>query len=663
MSGTNGEQGKERLVVASVFVVSLVGSIAAHRPSRYYFFGDSWGVLHELLMDWKNILHPHNESFMPLFKAFYLFEYRLFGANHFLYSIAGFALYAANATLVYLFGRRLSLRPWPAVAAGVIFTFSWVHFDVPAWSFEQCFSLSTLFLLMAVVFFYENPTRTKTLVWVGVLSLAAYWSAPIALALPLILFVCFFLWLANHPEPVGRAQVFKTLLAIGLPFTVYLASLRATMTFASVLAINKAHLSLYNLPTVIDLTLFSVTQGLLLRNLTFPITPPLASGPVIILLVFLFLGFCYRLLISEVQRRAFWFLACFPLLSLFVVCWGRMQWGPVHLLSHRYQYLPMTAFALLIGLCGQALRSRLRERRTQLWFTTATLVLLAYYLVFHIHMIRRVNPIAYWGVRAKEFLRLARQATYPNSVPPGGAVLGPELVVPDYVHAPGPFPLWKVFQVLEGNTRTVVPVAGYLRGQDATLVGNLVRNGGFEEPLAGSAWASTGGTTRKRTETAAHAGRFGAEVKLPGTGSALSQDAIQNCPSVFSGRIFTFSVQAKTKSAEVLQASILFKDRGGNVLGEFQSSRHPGGDTWSPLVVSGLSPENTCIVSVSVENAGTTEISALLDDAIVLAHPAALDREGKLVVERREEIGPLYSGQWASQLGGEVTGAEKKHGK
>lgn len=663
MAEASNEQRRMGLIPAVVFVVSFVGCLYVHRPSRYYFFGDSWGALYGLLVDWKNVLQPHNEHLMPLFKALYLLEYKLFGANHLLYMVVGFALHAANATLVYLLGRRLSLRSWPSAAAALVFAFSWVHWEVTGWSFEQCFMLSTLFMLIAVILFCENPHRDRTLVWVGILSLAAYWSAPVSLALLPILFACYVLWLASRSEPVGRAQVLKAFLAMGLPFVVYLASLRATMSFSTVLAMNKTHLSLFNLPTVIDLTLFSAAYGLVLPTLTFINPQSLASAPLILLLVLLLLVLSYRRLESELQHRAFWFLLCFLLLPLVVVSLGRIQWGPAHMLSSHYQYLPLVGFALLLGLCGQALREALQRKQLQVWFNVAAVVLLAYYVDYHVHLIRRVNPAAYRGVQAQQFLQTARRATYPSSVPAGGAVLGPEFSVPDFVYAPGSIPLWAVFQVLDGNRRTVVPVGDYLRSQDATLAGNLVRNGGFEDPGLERAWASSGGARFKRSGSTAHAGRSSAEVILPVSGSALAQDVVRSCPTPLSGMILTFSVQAKTMRTEALQASILFKDRKNNVVGEFRSSRHPGGDKWSPLVVSGLAPENTCIVAVSLVNASSAELAGLVDDAVLLAHPAALDREGKLLSPTLEAIVPSRGGQVAHRVSVQAAEGRSSHGK
>lgn len=663
MAEASNEQRRMGLIPVVVFVVTFVGCLYVHRPSRYYFFGDSWGALYGLLVDWKNVLQPHNEHLMPVFKGLYLLEYKLFGANHFLYMMVGFALHAANATLVYLLGRRLSLRPWPSVAAAIIFAFSWVHWEVTGWSFEQCFMLSTLFMLIVVILFCENPHRNRTLLWVGILSLAAYWSAAVSLALLPILFAFYVLWLASRSEPVERAQVLKTFLAMGLPFVVYLASLRATMSFSTVLAMNKTHLSLFNLPTVIDLTLFSAAYGLVLPTLTFINPQSLASAPLILLLVLLFLVLSYRRLEPELQHRAFRFLLCFLLLPLVVVSLGRIQWGPAHMLSSHYQYLPLVGFALLVALCGQALRDTLQQQRTQIWFNVAAVVLLAYYVDYHVHLIRRVNPAAYRGMQTQYFLQTARRATYPSSVPAGGAVLGPELSVPDFVHAPGSFPLWQVFQILDGNRRSVVPVGDYLRSQDATLAGNLIRNGGFEEPSQVSSWKGDGGARLERTDSAAHAGRYSAAIISPGNGSALSQDVIQSCPAPLSGKILTFSVQAKTQRAEALQASLIFKDRGNNVVGESRSRWHPGGDEWSPLVVSGLAPENTCIVAVSVVNPTSAEITGLVDDAILLAHPAALDREGKLLSPTLEAIVPSRSGQAPPRVNVQAVEGRSSHGK
>lgn len=618
---------------------TFLSSLWIHEPSRFYFFGDSWDVLHQILTNWTAIFRPHNEHLMPLFKAFLALEYKLFGAYHLAYMVVGFALHAANATLVFVLGRRLSLRPGPAVAAALLFAFSSVHWEVTGWSFEQCFMLGTLFMLLGLYLFWERPHQTRKQVWIMILSLAALWSAPISVAFPAILTVCYLSWLASCAERVKKSQVVWTFLAMWAPAIVYLTSLLAATTLTDVLDRHNTSLTAYNLPQMVDFTLFGAAYGLILPTLTFLGAPSLASASVILVLLGLLITLCYRGLVSNHQRRAFWFLLCFLLVPFLAISVARIQFGPGQALSPRYQYLPAVALSLLIALCWQALTKLIGEKGVRFWLTAVGVALLAYFGVFHGHAVRRNNPGADRGLQTQYFLQIAKRATYPTATSQADAsrTIGPELAVPAYVSAPGYFPLWKVFQVLEGNTQTIVPIGDYLRDKDASFAASLIRNGGFENSLADSPWKTYGGARSEQNRFASRTGNFGVETVLPRSG-AFSQDVITSCPVTISGRILTFSVQARTNRPGALAARIIFKNYENTILETYHSLTHPGDDQWHQVLVSGLSPEETCIVGVDVTNESSSELTAMLDDALLVAHPGTVDDKGKVRFQTIEQI-------------------------
>ena len=296
----------------------------------------------------------------------------------------------------------------------------------------------------------------------------------------------------------------------------------------------------------------------------------------------------------------------------------------------------MIPFALLVALCWQTIRNALKQKQIRRLFNTGGIVLLAYYLAFHGQVIRKFNPGADRGIRTQQFLQIAKQATYPGTIQAGEAILGPELAVPAYVSAPGYFPLWKVFQVLEGNTQTIVPIGDYLRDKDASFAASLIRNGGFENSLADSPWKTYGGARSEQNRFASRTGNFGVETVLPRSG-AFSQDVITSCPVTISGRILTFSVQARTNRPGALAARIIFKNYENTILETYHSLTHPGDDQWHQVLVSGLSPEGTCIVGVDVTNESSSELTAMLDDAILVVHPGTVDPDGNLAFQKLDE--------------------------
>ncbi len=636
---TLSELRQERSVIrteAILFLGVFLGSIWIHQPSRYYFFGDSWGVLSELLTTQKSILWAQNEHFIPLFKALYFLQYKLFGGHHLGFVLVLFALHAGVAVMVYRLGVHLSLQHRLSVVAALMFAFSSVHWEVTGWSFEQQFVLGTLLMLAAMDVFLANPRGTPTLLWVAVLSLAAYLAGgAIALSLPLVLTSHCLLRISYRREIEGRKLV-ENLLAFWLPATAYFICAKAAAVLKPGTLAPIPHLSLSHMPAFLDYTLFGTMYGVVLAGLTFLQAQTFNSATVILVLLAALVSFCYRNLSSN-QRFSFWFLVVFLFTPLLVIGLGRLPLGPLSALSSRYSYIPTVPFALLLVLCWEALRSQQTQRGNEAWWRGLGVLLLGYYFVFHCAALRRHNPAADRGLRAQQFMTVAKRATYPGTAQGGAVVLGPELQVPEYVFAPGRYLLWEAFQVLEGNTHKVVPVADYLRNQDASFTANLTKDGDFETLESAAPWKTYGAARFERSQAAARTGSFGAKVTL-GTAGAFAQDAIKTCPAPLPPTIFTFSIQGKSNRTGALVARIISKDSHGTILEAGQSLPHAGDNQWHQLVVSALSPPGTCVVGVDVTNSSPAEIEAALDDAILVAHPGTLSSDGKVSFRSREEI-------------------------
>jgi hypothetical protein len=634
---------KHRGIEIGLFLGVFLGSIWIHEPSRYYFFGDSWDVLYALLTNWKSILWLQNEHFIPLFKAFYLLEYKLFGHHHLGYMLVLFAMHAGIAVLVYRLGIHLSLRPWLASIAVMIFAFSSVHWEATGWSFEQQFILGTLLMLGAIDVFLGHPRRRNTLVAVALLSLAGWLAGgPIALCLPIVITAYCLLQVLYRRESTNQ-QLGKTLVALWLPAVAYLVCAKVVGVPAPGAPSLVPHLHLRDAPAFLDYTLFGTIYGVVLNGLTFLQAQNLSSAVVILIALAGLVGLCYRNMPSD-RRSSFWFLVVFLFAPLLVTSLGRIQYGTLQALSSRYTYLPTVPFALLLVICWEGLRSQQARKGREVWWSGLGFLLLGYYFVFHFAIIRKQNPAADRGERAQQFLAIARRATYPESVQSGAAVLGPELLVPDYVCAPGPFLLWKAFQVLDGDTRKIAPVSGYLKNEDASFAANLVHRGDFEAPESLDSWITYGAAKFEISRTAAHGGTFGVKVTLA-PAAAFSYDAIEACPARIPQTIFTFSIQAKSDRDAALVARIVSKDAQGEILGASQSVPNVGDSQWHPLVTSALTPPGTCVVGVDVVSTGPTEIESALDDAILVAHPGIVAPDGKVFFRGRDTILSTASGR------------------
>jgi hypothetical protein len=629
---------------ALVFAGSFLFSLWVFRPGQYYFYGDSWGCLWSLLKDWKNIFQLHGEHFMPFFKAFYLVEYKLFGSHHLPYMVVVLALHAGIATLVFLLGRRFEMSNWLSLAAAMVFAFSSVHWQVTGWSFQQTFQLSMLFSLGALYVLLPNPHEKGRVTWLIVLSVVAYWFGPLAIALPLSLSVYYLLWVHNNSQPVPNTRVLWTLAAVWLPSFVYLLSLRAVSTFTNVLAIHHSHLALHSIPSMIDFTLYGASYGLVLPTLTFANAASVSSATLILILLVLLGTVCYRALSRGRERSYFWLLVLLILSPFFAASVIRLEaFGVQGGTASRYQYFPSAPLGLLIVLCWHALAKTIVNRAGQVWFRGLGIVSLVYFLLFHIPRIRNpeTNPAMAQGIRARDFLALAKRCAYLNTTPAELSVLVPEITVPEFLDAGPPTewhpPFWMIFQVLEVNTQGFLPVADALGRLDASFHDNLVHDGGFESPDTANSWRTYGNAKFELAHRAALKGSYGVEAML-GQGSAFSQDVVRSCPKPMPRTIFTYSVQAKTDQEGSLIARLIFKDANNRILENAPSLPHPGGGQWRQLIISGLSREGTCTVGVDVVNAGPSQLATTVDEFILVAHPGTVDRSGSVVFRTLDEV-------------------------
>jgi hypothetical protein len=195
-----------------------------------------------------------------------------------------------------------------------------------------------------------------------------------------------------------------------------------------------------------------------------------------------------------------------------------------------------------------------------------------------------------------------------------------------------------ILQVIEGNTQTVVPVEKYLSKEDELMQFNLIRNGGFEEPLGVGDWRSYGGAQFSRDTSAKRRGEYGVSISFPVSGSVFSGDVVHNCSPNVVGKVFTFAVQAKTHVPAALVARTLFKAADGTILALYGSEPHSGDDQWHQLVTGGLSPPGTCTVGVDLIDEGQVALTAMIDDSLLLLHPGILSADGVPSFQRPQEV-------------------------
>jgi hypothetical protein len=609
----------------------FAGTIWIQKPSRFSFFGDSWDVLYLLLVDPRTIWQPHNEHFIPLFKIFYFLQYRLFGAHHLGYMLVLYLLHSLCAVFVYRIGRAMPLSYWSSIAAALIFSFNSVFWEVMGWSFEQAFALGVVFVLATLDTFLRGAPSKGSLACVSILSLVGYWAGgPIGLVLPVALTAYWFIRFLNEPNAV-KGSVLRVLTALWLPVVLYYITLRIALKYVSQLPLHpisypQIHLDWLDLPLMLDFSLFGTVWGLVLPTLTFIYSQTLKSVPVILILLAIGTVISYRKL-SQGERLSFWLLIWIVVGAYMVISLGRLSFGIEGAASSRYQYLSAAPFALLLVLCWSGLQRQVTVTPTPVWWHLLSFSFLLYFLAFHANAARVGNADADRGQKAQDFLAAVIKPSFPARTQKGESVLGAAFPVPPYI-TPVWRPLWKILQVMEGNTQGVVPVEKYLTNEDALMKFNLIHNSGFEEPLGIRDWQSFAGAQFSRDAGAKRHGEYGVSLSLPGPGSAFSNDIVHDCSPNVAGKVFTFAVQAKTQVPSALIARTVFKAADGKILAAFGSEAHPGDAQWHQLVTGGLSPPGTCTVGVDLSDDGQVSLTAMIDDSFLLLHPGIVSADG-----------------------------------
>jgi hypothetical protein len=613
-----------------LFFGIFAGTTWVQQPSRFSFFGDSWDVLYLLLVDHRTILQPHNEHFIPLFNILYFAQYKLFGAHHLGYMLVLYLLHALAAVFVYRIGRQIQLPYWSSIIAALLFSFSSVSWEVLGWSFEQQFGYGVVFLLASLDTFLRGAPRKRSLLYVFLLSLVGYWAGgPIGIVLPMALTAYWLVRYVNERDAL-KGTVVRVLAALWSPLLLYYVTLRIGVSYTSDLPVNpivypEFHLNLLDIPGMLDFSIFGTVWGLVLPTLTFIHSQTMKSAPVIFVLLAMAAMISYRRF-SEGERLSFWLMIWNIVGAYLVISLGRLTFGVETAGSSRYQYLSTAPFALLLVLCWSSLQRGLASNPAPLWWYVLSFAFLAYFMVFHAERTRVDNPAADRGVNVQEFLAAATKASFPATEQKGTSVLGAAFAVPNYFTAIRR-PFWMILQVIDGNTRRVVPEEKYLTDEGKLEQFNLIGNGGFEQPL-GSEWRSFAGAEFSRDATARHHGDYGVNISLPAPGSAFSRDVVNDCSPNVAGKIFTFTMEANTRVPAALIARMLFKGADGRILAAFSSEPHSGDAQWHQLITGGLSPTGTCIIGVDVTDAGTSGLSGTLDDALLLLHPGILSADG-----------------------------------
>src|SRR5205814_7526638 len=94
------------------------------------------------------------------------------------------ALHALNACLLFLALRRMTKAEWPSAFVAALFAIHPMHVESVAWVSERKDTLSTLFVMVALLLYAANPRRR---IMLFVLMACSLMAKQMYVTLPLIL--------------------------------------------------------------------------------------------------------------------------------------------------------------------------------------------------------------------------------------------------------------------------------------------------------------------------------------------------------------------------------------------------------------------------------------------------------------------------------------------
>jgi protein O-mannosyl-transferase len=414
-------------------LLSLVTFVVYSGTLSFEFVWDDWPqiVNSPIIRSWSNLprafgsdlwfhVARHQVYYRPLFVAWSMLNYTLFGLHPWGWHLGAVLLHVGAVLAVFWLARRLRLEYWTAALVALIFALHPVHIEPVTWISAASDTMVTMFAALAFAAFLNgrdrerNPAFTKRVAWwIAALSLLACALLTKEMAVIFAALVGIYAWL--HPAE-GKESPTKRMLGAVIEAAPY-----AVVTLAYV--VLRQHALLHSTGQfdpnhgMIDVARsLPLVLSIYLRQLLLPVgctalyyTPYVASAiltqvvfPVVALAAVL-LGLWYwnrREGSSTVAFAGLWLLVGLaPALYL-------RNFGNGDFVRDRYVYLPSIGFAILAALGLRRLPS-LKAWNAQAVQIAAVVVLCSGYVF------ASLAQQVYWG---NDLLLLVRgQSLYPGN--------------------------------------------------------------------------------------------------------------------------------------------------------------------------------------------------------------------------------------------------------
>ncbi len=414
-------------------LLGLVTFVVYSGTLSFDFVWDDWPqiVNSPIIRSWSNLprafgsdlwyhVARHQVYYRPLFVAWSMLNYTLFGLRPWGWHLGAIVLHIGAVLSVFWVTRRLGLEYWTAALATLIFALHPVHIEPVSWISAASDTMVTIFVTLAFAAFLKarevqsTPTpNTKTAWQVASIGLfaCALLTKEMSVVLPALIGI--YVWINPSAEKRTRLSRATQALVEAAPYAALTFAYGVLRTHALAHATGQFdpnHGSwdvIKTLPLVLSVYLkqLLIPTGITGLYYTPYVTTALARQTLVPLLLLSALGYAIWRWNRRQGKSIVAFAGLWLLLGLAPALYLR-NFGNGDFVRDRYMYLPSIGFAVLAALAVRALPGFKRWRSVGVQVAAVTLLACTY-------VAASIAQQAYWG---NDLVLLLRgQALYPSN--------------------------------------------------------------------------------------------------------------------------------------------------------------------------------------------------------------------------------------------------------
>ena len=187
---------EKRLIILGIILIITFASFLPTLHSEFTNWDDISHLTENMAVrsfNLKNIFTSTVDiGYNPLIVLSFALEYHFFGLNPFIYHLDNLLLHLVITGLIFVFALQMGLSIRVAAFTSLLFGIHPMHVESVAWIAERKDVLYAVFYMWALCCYlqYLRDQKVRTYLFTIVLGILSILAKPMALSLPLILFVC-----------------------------------------------------------------------------------------------------------------------------------------------------------------------------------------------------------------------------------------------------------------------------------------------------------------------------------------------------------------------------------------------------------------------------------------------------------------------------------------